>query len=285
MAARTARAWPLGLAAAAVLAAATPAHGTDTDGPAPPAPAAVRPAAPLPAAAGSATVVLRNTDLDTGAPLPGARFELWRELNDLPGLQTTGPRADERHDGACVTDAQGTCTVELPTGESYYWLEADVPAGYERPEEPVTAFYLGAGAATEGLVVNVPNRSTDAAYSGRIRVKKKDEKTEWPLHGAVFELWKETNDTTGLQTRGINADHRVRPGCATDDDGVCDFDRLADGWYYLVETDVPEGYVLPEDPVTGPRWLDGDTPDRRLVITRYNERDDYSAPRQDEDKD
>lgn len=281
--------WPIGLATAAVLAAAGPAHSTGTDGPPPTAPVAVRPAAPvavppaapLPAPLGSATVVLRTMDRDTGAPLPGARFELWRETNDRAGLQTSGPGADEKHDGACVSDARGSCTVELPVGETYYWLEAVVPAGYERPGEPVTAFDLGADSAEEGLVLDVPNRRRGADHSGEVRVLKKDWKTKRPLHGAVFELWRETNRTAGLQARGINADHRVRPGCATDADGVCDFDGLADGWYYLVETDVPEGYLLPEDPVTGPRWLDAETPDQRLVVTLSNKRDNYSAPRQD----
>lgn len=87
----------------------------------------------------------------------------------------------------------------------------------------------------------------------------------------MFELWKDTNGTTRLQTEGIDADQRTRPGCATDADGICDFDRLADGRYFLVETDVSEGYVLPEDPVTGPLLLDG-TVGRRLVVTYYNKR-------------
>ncbi|MFI1280579.1 collagen binding domain-containing protein [Streptomyces sp. NPDC020858] len=298
MAARTARVWPLGLAAATVLAAAAPAHcaGTDAPPPAPPAsvrpvvpsagPSAGQPAAPRPAPPGSATVVLRTTDRDTGAPLPGARFELWRETNDQAGLQTGGAGADEKHDGAvCVSDARGSCTVALPVGETYYWLEAVAPAGYERPGEAVTAFDLGADEAEEGIVLDVTNRRRGARYSGEVRVLKKDWKTEGPLHGAVFELWRETNRTAGLQIRGINADHLVRPGCATDADGACDFDGLADGWYYLVETDVPEGYLLPEEPVTGPRWLDEETPDQRLVVTLYNKRDNRTSPPPSTDED
>lgn len=159
------------------------------------------------------------------------------------------------------------------------------PCGYERPAEAATAFDLGADEAEEGIVLDVTNRRRGAEYSGEVRVLKKDWKTEGPLHGAVFELWRETNRTAGLQIRGINADHLVRPGCATDADGACDFDGLADGWYYLVETDVPEGYLLPEKPVTGPRWLDEETPDQRLVVTLYNKRDNRTAlpPSTDED--
>ncbi|MGW0747861.1 MSCRAMM family protein [Streptomyces sp. NPDC002587] len=270
MAARTARVWPLGLAAAAaVVAASAPAHSAGGDGPVP-----------------SARVVLRNTDLDTGSPLPGARFELWREVNDQPGLQTTGPGADEQHEGACVTDARGSCTVELPAGETYYWRQTAVPAGYEPPEDPVTGFTVRAQDTTAGIVLDVPHRKRGAVYSGVVRVLKKDAKTGSPLAGAVFELWKETNGTEGLQTRGINADHRVRPGCATDEDGVCDFDRLPDGEYYLVETDVPEGYVLPARTVTGPLDLDGETPGGRRAVTVRNARDPYAGvPITDPDED
>ncbi|MGO4457150.1 choice-of-anchor A family protein [Streptomyces sp. M-16] len=222
-----------------------------------------------------ARVVLRKTDRDTGAGLPGARFELWRETNDRTGLQTTGDDADERLDGVCVTDAQGTCTVELPVDETYYWRETGFPAGYERPADPVTPFDLTRGDLVQGLVVTVANRKEHAEHPGSLHLVKKDAKTKRPLHGAVFELWKETNHTAGLQTRGVNADQRVKDGCATDRNGVCDFDGLSEGLYYLVETDVPEGYVLPRDRVTGPVRVTAAGPGSHVVVTLRNKRDEH----------
>ncbi|MFF9977099.1 choice-of-anchor A family protein [Streptomyces erythrochromogenes] len=221
-----------------------------------------------------ARVVLRKTDRATGLPLPGAQFELWRETNGTPGLQPVTPGGDTRLDGACVTDARGTCTVELPVGQTYYWRETAVPAGYEPPADPVTRFDLTDGDVTDGIVVAVPNTRSER-YEGSIRVLKQDAKTGRPLRGAVFEVWQETNGTAGLQTRGINADRRAADGCATDRGGACDFGPLPEGWYYLVETAVPEGYVLPADRVTGPLRLDGATPDRRLVVTLKNQRDGH----------
>ncbi|MFI5760415.1 choice-of-anchor A family protein [Streptomyces sp. NPDC051563] len=225
---------------------------------------------------GSAEVVLRKSDAEGGALLAGARFELWREANGVTGLQTGGADPDVRLAGSCTTDAQGSCTVQLPVGERYYWRETQAPAGYDLPADPVTPFDLNEGHVTTGLVVTVTDeRTEDPDHEGAIEVLKKDAKTKRPLRGAVFEVWKETNGTLGLQTRGINPDRRVTTGCATDRDGVCAFPGLDDGSYYVVETAVPEGYVLPRNRVTGPLRLDADTPDHRVIVTLENKRDDH----------
>lgn len=225
---------------------------------------------------GTAKVVLWKTDKDSGAPLRGAHFELWKETNHVPRLQTTGgpgTAPDTKLPGECVTDAQGSCTVELPVGATYYWRETATPEGYERPADPVTEFALDEGDVKDGIVVNVPNQKKPDDFTGAIKVVKLDKKTQRPLRGAVFEVWKETNNTEGLQMRGINADEKVADGCATDGKGICEFPRLPEGHYYLVETDVPEGYVLPKNRVTGPLHLDPKTPNRVYVQRLTNERD------------
>ncbi|MCX5295721.1 choice-of-anchor A family protein [Streptomyces sp. NBC_00193] len=234
---------------------------------------------------GSAEVVLRKSDADGGALLSGARFELWREANAVTGLQTTGATPDEQLAGSCTTDAQGSCTVQLPVGERYYWRETQAPAGYDLPADPVTPFDLDAGHVTTGLVVGVTDeRTEDPDYEGSIEVLKKDAKTKRPLRGAVFEVWKETNSTAGLQTRGINPDIKATAGCATDGAGACSFPGLEEGWYYVVETAVPEGYVLPRNRVTGPLHLDESTPDHRLVVTLENKRDHHGKGGKDKGK-
>ncbi|MGE7388493.1 choice-of-anchor A family protein [Streptomyces sp. NPDC004126] len=220
----------------------------------------------------SARVVLRKIDKDTGEPLPGAKFELWRESNGTAGLQTGTTPDTLLGDGACTTDERGTCTVELPVGQGYYWREVGLPAGYERPGDPVTAFDVELGENEEYVIVTVPNKKEDEDPAGVIKVLKKDAKTKRPLRGAEFELWRETGKAVGLQRGGGNADERVGDECTTGRDGVCAFDGLPDGSYYVVEVDVPDGYVLPRDPVTGPLTLDGRTPGHRIAVTLLNKR-------------
>ncbi|WP_157869128.1 SdrD B-like domain-containing protein [Streptomyces atriruber] len=73
-----------------------------------------------------------------------------------------------------------------------------------------------------------------------------------PVMGAVFQLWKETNGTKGLQRKG-KADKRLGE-CATDAKGKCTFPKIMIGSYYLVETATPEGFIKPvgRAAVTGP---------------------------------
>ncbi|MEW1635561.1 choice-of-anchor A family protein [Streptomyces sp. NPDC093801] len=225
-----------------------------------------------------ARVVLHKVDLENGEPVPGGRFELWRETNGVADLQTTGQDPDTRVGGVCVTDTQGTCTVELPVGDRYYWREVGVPDGYERPADPVTAFDLDGNDVAQGVVVTIRNQRKDVEHPGSLKVLKKDAKTRKPLAGAVFQLWKETNNTEGLQTAGRYPDERIGEPCTTGGNGACAFDGLAPGSYYVLETAAPDGYVLPADRVTGPLWLEGATPGREIVVPVLNKRDKHGKP-------
>jgi uncharacterized surface anchored protein len=185
----------------------------------------------------------------------------------------TGVRVVDDHIAA-ISCADTTLAVGASTvcRGSYVVTEADAeagevtnraqaagedPAGNTVPSEPVTA-----------TVPVTPVR-------GGIEVRKTDEKNGRPLAGAVFELWKESNGVAGLQTTAsgsVPADTRRGPGCSTDDGGVCLFEDLPVGAYYLRETDVPEGYVLPEQPVTGPLTITPQNAGETITVRIANER-------------
>ncbi|MET9920092.1 prealbumin-like fold domain-containing protein [Streptomyces sp. NPDC006435] len=103
--------------------------------------------------------------------------------------------------------------------------------------------------------------------TGRLTVEKTDRTNGKPLPGAVFQVWQETNNIDGLQTTGTDPDTKVGSACATDEQGLCTFDALELGTYYLEETAVPEGYRLPENRVSGPFELTGQNPDLTTAIS------------------
>ncbi|MEU0687125.1 SpaA isopeptide-forming pilin-related protein [Streptomyces uncialis] len=223
-------------------------------------------------ATGAVTVVKK--DSDTGANLAGAVFQLWEETNGIPGLQTTGGNPDTQVGGSCTTGADGRCSRTVETG-TYYWRETQAPAGYDLPADPVFGpLNLTPENAGQGVTVTAGNSRTPAEESV-IKVEKTDAKNGRPLAGAVFELWEETNGVPGLQTRPSGStppDTRTGPGCATDRAGLCVFDELPTGTYYVRETDVPEGYVLPDNPVRGPIVITPEDAGETVTVKIANKR-------------
>ncbi|MQY14324.1 hypothetical protein SRB5_44880 [Streptomyces sp. RB5] len=135
-------------------------------------------------------------------------------------------------------------TEEVPSRLNPLWV--DIPDG-----ETVVEY---SGGRIFSLAVT---RRAVLPRTGVIVATKVAADTSDPLPGAVLRLWRETNGQAGLQTEGENPDTAIGEGCATDGDGVCEFGELPTGSYYIEETDVPDGFVLPEDPVSGPYEIDG----------------------------
>ncbi|MEU1221623.1 choice-of-anchor A family protein [Streptomyces microflavus] len=218
-------------------------------------------------------VKVLKTDSETGAALPGASFQLWEETNGTPGLQTGGGDPDTSVGASCTTDAEGACSRTVETG-TYYWQETAAPDGYDLPDPAVFGpLVLTEENASAGVSVTAANTRTPVPPgTGTVKLLKTDADSGRPLPGATFELWEETNGREGLQTGGGDPDTRVGTACTTNGAGRCSFGDLDHGTYYLRETGVPDGYVLPGDPVSGPYVVSGD---QEVVIARLaNSRDD-----------
>ncbi|MCQ9705930.1 SpaA isopeptide-forming pilin-related protein [Streptomyces sp. BSP1] len=84
------------------------------------------------------SITINKVDAHKGKPLAGAVFELWRETNGVPGLQTRGDNTDTWDGRECSTDRQGVCTFADLADGIYYLLETKAPHGYRLPRPPVT---------------------------------------------------------------------------------------------------------------------------------------------------
>ncbi|MCX5229620.1 choice-of-anchor A family protein [Streptomyces sp. NBC_00233] len=209
-----------------------------------------------------------KTDARSGAALAGATFRLWEETNGEAGLQTSGTNPDTAIGESCTTGADGECGRTVETG-TYYWQETAAPPGYDLPSPAVFGpLVLTEDNADEGVSVTAANsRTTVPPGTGSVRLLKADADSGLPLRGATFELWEETNGRGGLQTGGADPDTRVGTPCTTSVAGLCSFGELENGSYYLRETAVPDGYILPADPVTGPYVVDDG---QKVVVARLD---------------
>ncbi|MFF6902042.1 choice-of-anchor A family protein [Streptomyces hydrogenans] len=211
-----------------------------------------------------------KTDAETGATLPGAGFQLWEETNGVPGLQTLGINPDTTVGSPCTTGADGVCSRTVETG-TYYWQETDAPDGYDLPVQPVFGpLVLTEENASAGVSVTAGNSRTPVV-TGEVRVAKTDAESGAPLPGATFRLWEETNGVPGLQTGGADPDTTVDGPCTTGADGVCSR-TVETGTYYWQETDAPDGYDLPVQPVFGPLVLTEANAAAGVSVTAANSR-------------
>jgi large repetitive protein len=105
--------------------------------------------------ASRSTLTLKKVDAaDHTSPLAGATYRLWREANEVSGLQATG-RAPDRKIGECTTAADGTCSIDaLPDG-TYYWLEVSAPAGYALSAQPSDAVVVDTSSVETTTVSDV----------------------------------------------------------------------------------------------------------------------------------
>ena len=189
------------------------------------------------------TIELLKVDEDD-APLAGAVLELYRDDNGVAGLQTSAS-------GSTPADTKiGDCTTALPeakcsfgniiTPGTYIGHEASAPNGYD-------------GAADQSVNVVVDNVADtikltfkNTPVPGTINVHKQDDASPAnPLAGAEFKLVSDNAPTA--------ADGQTAPGaedvdtgdtCTTGANGNCQFDDVAIGDYWVVETKAPAGHFL-----------------------------------------
>ncbi len=182
---------------------------------------------------------VKKVDARSGKPLAGATFQLWRETNGIPGLQSTGGYPDSKVGGPCVTPYSGVCSADHLQFGTYYWQEIAAPLGYDLPGQPVTKVVLSYDHSYANVVMKDYRVKRQPGFTS---VEKVDGRTGKPLAGATFQLWRETNGIPGLQTTGAYPDSKVGGPCVTPASGICSAKDLPLGTYYWQETAAPRGY-------------------------------------------
>ena len=171
--------------------------------------------------------------------LPGAVFNIYKDVN-ADGL------FDEEEDvfvGKMSETAIGIYEYSGLRVGSYFVKEVTAPKGYNLDQNyyPFTLVENGDTAliGTDGTEV-----FKNVVIKGSVKVTKIDE--EYPnskLTGAKFSVYKDINENGKFD---VDIDELVANEVPEVENGVYQLDNLRYGYYFLKETNAPEGFVLDE---------------------------------------
>ncbi|SYW09676.1 SpaA isopeptide-forming pilin-related protein [Oenococcus oeni] len=159
------------------------------------------------------SVLLNKIDSDTGNPLQGAVFDLYKS----DGSKVASNLA---------TDANGQIRVSDLKPGSYYFVETKAPNGYNFNSNKKYAFTVVFNQQTSSLV-----KAENSEKTGSVILTKTDANTGKKLAGAVFDLYKANGN-------------KLKTGLVTDKNGTILVSGLKPGSYYFVETKAPAGYLF-----------------------------------------
>ncbi|MFF2951461.1 SdrD B-like domain-containing protein [Kitasatospora sp. NPDC057965] len=218
------------------------------------------------------------------SPVPGATVNLYDESGKLVASTTTTPRGEYYFDdsnvpGGLKPRTEYTIRMDNPAdyasgGPLYRWVPTEAGVGDNRFVDSKGTVPDGARYPERTLTTGGPGENDhtfDLGFrrqEGAVRLVKQDQDGK-PLAGARFALWRETNGTDGPQTSGEKPDTRVGEPCTTGADGLCT-STVEPGAYYWQEVSPPEGYAVPDNPVSGPLVLNSENLDAGVSATVVN---------------
>ncbi len=159
------------------------------------------------------SVLLNKIDSDTGNPLQGAVFDLYKSDGSKVASNLT-------------TDANGQIKVNDLKPGSYYFVESKAPNGYNFNSNKKYAFTVVFNQQTPVLV-----KAGNSEKTGSVILTKTDANTGKKLAGAVFDLYKANGN-------------RLKTGLVTGKNGTILVGGLKPGSDYFVETKAPAGYLF-----------------------------------------
>ncbi|MEG1073468.1 MAG: SpaA isopeptide-forming pilin-related protein, partial [Oscillospiraceae bacterium] len=165
------------------------------------------------------TLVIEKIDEQAGAPLTGAKFNIYK------GVGTAGTLlfAD-----VPVNDL-GILRQEKLLPGSYTIVETTPPAGYQKNPTPQTITLVAGQTST----IRIVNRLIDITTTGKLHIIKRDTDTKEQLAGAEFSVYSDRALT-----------QLVASGIVSKANAPAELAGLTPGAYYVKETKVPTGYTL-----------------------------------------
>ncbi len=156
---------------------------------------------------------------EKGNPIKGASFEILKDGDEEPLFIKR-------------TDENGEIFIEDILVGDYEIKEVKAPLGYVA-DEKIEKFSI-----TEGDSKTYEMTIVDKTARGSSIITKKDVKG--PLHGVGFTIYAD-EDISNFDGLIYGKDEKIET-ILTDDNGICEFNELLLGKYYLIETKELKGY-------------------------------------------
>ncbi|SES08475.1 SpaA isopeptide-forming pilin-related protein [Salipaludibacillus aurantiacus] len=182
---------------------------------------------------------LPDQGIEEGDPLQGVIFEITQTHSYDPDTNTWSEVTDgEIYTG--VTEENGQVVFEGIELGRYEVRETDGPNEVVLNPDTYSVDIPMTNTDGDTLNYNVHIYPKNEIVRGAVELIKEDEDRN-PLSGAEFALY---------QVAEEGEDELIAEGLATDAKGLIQFNGLAFGDYYFLETASPDGYTLNNEPVT-----------------------------------
>ncbi len=194
-----------------------------------------------------------KVDGETGAPLAGAQFGIYRDAERTQLIKTITAEIDT--DNASATYNKAVVSFSTEPNSTYYIKETFAPDGYRVSDEVFKAVVDADGKVTYGTVgsettsADIPVCENYAVgvtpdpiviVSAPAKIIKVDSETGSPLAGAQFGIYSDA-ECTKLITTGITVIDTDNAS-ATYNQAVVSFSTEPNKTYFIKETNAPDGY-------------------------------------------